>query len=234
MRAAVLSMIVLASTPAWAESSYQVNPTTISLSKAEPTDAVVISNHGTGPLRVQLQVMTWTEDRDGQMQLAATSDIVVRPSLVQVEPGQSKTVRVGNTLGAQTTEQTYRLFVEELPDRSTPEGGRVQVLTRVGVPVFVTPTSSRVALAATVDVAANQAIVEVTHTGTAHAKIASVIVRADQRWERRAVGWYVLPGKQRRFGVDLGDDTCRPGETLTATLVADDGTTWTSAPQRCE
>ncbi len=62
----VAALIAAMSTIASAESSYQVHPTTVSLSSKEPTEAVVITNHGNETLRVQLEMMPWTEDRAGQ------------------------------------------------------------------------------------------------------------------------------------------------------------------------
>ena len=224
--------------PARAESSFQVNPTLIALSKAAPAEAVVITNHGTEALRVQASVMTWTEDRNGLMALGATTDVVVRPSLLEIEPGRSKTVRVGTTLGEPLVEGSYRLFVEQLPDRRTVEGGKIVVLTRIGVPVFMTPAKPSEALAATTTIKGNQATVEVQGRGTQRTKLAAVIVRAMKgesvRWERRATGWYVLPGRTRDFTIDLGSEQCRAGEMLVAELVSDSGTTWASSPRRCE
>ena len=58
-------------------------------------------------------------------------------------------------------------------------------------------------------------------------KFKSVVVRAgadgQTRWERRAVGWYVLPNALRKFAVELGGETCKPGEMLTAELISEDG-----------
>ena len=242
MRAWAVGMAIgltIAGREARAESSFQVNPTLVSLSKESPAHAVVITNHGSEALRVQVNATTWREDAEGVMQLAPTSDIVVRPSLLEIEPGRSKTLRVGTTLGTPAVEGSYRLFVEQLPDRRTVEGGKIVVLTRIGVPVFMAPTKARQAVDAKVAIVGPRAVVEVAGTGTQHVKIKTIVVRAgtegQTRWERRVVGWYVLPDAVRKFPVDLGGETCRAGEVLTAQLISDDdGPTWTSAPRRCE
>ena len=102
MQARMLAMAIgltIAAREARAESSFQVNPTMVSLSREVPAEAVVITNHGTQALRVQVDATTWHEDADGVMQLVATTDLVVRPSLLEIEPGRSKTVRVGDHPG---------------------------------------------------------------------------------------------------------------------------------------
>ena len=224
----VLLALLAVSAVAHADARFQVDPTKIELSKDSRAQAFQITNHGTEPLRVQITASRWHDDRDGAMVLAPTSDIVIRPSLVQIDPGASRTVRVATTIDSPATEATYRVFVEELPDRGAHAAGHVRVLARIGVPVFVAPTRPKVAVVARVTA---QRSVEVEGVGTQHVKLARVVLRdVAKRWQRETSGWYVLPQRTRVFAVPLDGVPCAP---LVAEVHAETGEVWTSAPLAC-
>lgn len=217
--------------------SFQVDPTRVDLSTGDQTAALVITNHGTAPLRLQLTAQGWQDDIDGVMQLVPTTAVVVRPSLVEVAPGRTRTVRVGLTTASTAVEQSYRLFVEQLPDRRVALGGRIEVLTRIGVPVFVAPTVMKTAGVVAPAVVGGVGVVTVSNAGTVHTKLASVklSVRTNgrERWVREVAGWYVLAGAQRKFAVELGGERCERGEQMVAEVVGDGGVRW-SGSASCE
>jgi fimbrial chaperone protein len=219
---------------AHADARFQVDPTKIELSKENRAQAFQITNHGTQPLRVQITANTWRDDADGAMILAPTSDIVIRPSLVVIDPGASRTVRVATTLDPPAREATYRVFVEELPDRGAATPGRIRVLARIGVPVFVAPAQPKVHVVPRITA---QHAVEVQGLGTQHVKLSRVVLRAmtkeTQRWQREVTGWYVLPQHRRVFQVPLDGVTCASGERLVAEVFAETGEHWLSAPLAC-
>jgi fimbrial chaperone protein len=216
--------------PAFAEGKFQVDPTRVDLGAAAQTGAVHVTNHGTHPLRLQITAVAWTDDADGIMQLAPTTDIVVRPSLIEIAPGARNTLRVGVTISPRAAEQSYRLFVEELPDRRPKPAGRIDVLTRIGIPIFVAPRTIRDAIA----VGAIGNLVTVANTGTTHVKLRTVRLAAHRdgkrRWQREVTGWYVLPSASRRFVV--AGTACEPGDELVTEVIAETGATW-SARGRC-
>lgn len=215
-----------------ADGRFQVDPTVVELSSTARNGAVIVTNHGATALRLQATVFAWSEESDGA-RLQPTTDLVVRPALLEVPAGGSRTVRVGALVGARATEQSYRLFVEELPDRSAAQPG-IRVLTRIGVPVFIAPPDRRAAL----DLHPKLGEVTVQNTGTVRVKLASLELRAmargAARWTHSATGWYVLPGRERRFAIEVGKDACRAGEQLVAIATDEGGASWTSAPAPCE
>lgn len=218
--------------PARADGRFQVDPTVVELSAAARNGAVIVTNHGTTALRLQATVFAWSEDDRGA-ELQPTGDLVVRPALLEVPAGASRTVRVGSLVGARALEQSFRLFVEELPDRSAAQPG-IRVLTRIGVPVFIAPPERRAVL----DVRAQRGAVTVANTGTVRVKLATLELRAlargAARWTHAAPGWYVLPGRERRFAIEVGKDACRAGEQLVAIATDEGGASWTSTPTPCE
>ena len=237
---AATALVLVSSAAAQADGKFQVDPTRVDLAPDAPTAAILVSNEGAEPLRLQLTAVRWRDDVDGGIQLEPAPDVIVRPALVEIPAGQKRPIRVGLAAPSGALEGSFRVFVEELPDRRPANGGRIQVLTRVGIPVFVAPrrttTDLRVTVAA---VTGGAATVMVEATGTVHVKVATVTVTAVSgegavAWSHEETGWYVLAGALRRFGVGLGRDVCRAGDRITAEVVSEDGATWTSPPARCE
>ena len=220
------SVAVLVGT-AHADNRFQVEPTRVDLSGQAPAGAVIVTNHGADPLRIQIDAMRWTDDVDGVQQLTETKDLVVRPSLVEIAPGKSKTIRIGTVTPQGEQEGSYRVFIAELPDHTKPQSAQIQVLTRLGVPVFIAPTKPSVTLVPKVSVAGGQATVVVANQGTRHVKLAKVRVvgvrEGQQRWDHEGTGWYVLAGHDRRFVVDVGADDCRAGDRTRIELIDEDG-----------
>ena len=237
--AVIASAIVALASSARAQARFEVDRTRIDLSEAGPTGALTITNHGHEALRLSLTAFAWRDDADGAMQLAPTTDVVVRPGLVEIAPGSSRVVRVGTTLRAGSLEASYRVFAEELPDRRALVPGTIAVRTRVGIPIFVAPRGSAGVgdLAPTVAFEPGRAVVTVKPAGALHVKLASVTVRAlvggKLRWHHEVNGWYVLPGQARRFAVELGTDNCAGVDEVVAEVVGEDGARWLGPPTPC-
>ncbi len=75
------------------------------------------------------------------MTLEPSTDVTFFPKLVELAAGASRNIRVGINAGvARDVEQSFRIFIEELPDQSAPVANTVALRTKVGIPVFVRPT----------------------------------------------------------------------------------------------
>lgn len=232
--ALVILCALAAATPARAEGRFQVEPTRVDLSSTAPSGAITVSNRGGGVLRLQATVYRWAQDADGGTQLTPAPEMVVRPALFEVQPGKARTVRVGTTATPAGVEQSYRVFVEELPDRTTAQTAGIHVLTRVGVPVFLAPREARVAIELLPATSNGKVAVVVKNPGTLHVKLAEVRLRAaDGAWQRSVAGWYVLPGDSRRFAVEPAQP-CSVGGRWVAEATSEDGGKWTSPPSPCE
>jgi fimbrial chaperone protein len=64
--------------------------------------------------------------------------------MMTLSPGEERRMRVAVTATPGEVERTYRIFIEELPPpKNEPDGSNgVQVLTRVGIPIFVAPVKT--------------------------------------------------------------------------------------------
>ena len=234
LRAPMVAAVVLAGAAQADASNYSIDKTRIELSRGQTSEVITILNRSTEPLRLQVTGFRWTQTAGEPMVLEATDEIVYFPTVLLLEPGASRQVRVGylGTPGAR--ERAYRIILEELPPASAGADNRVRVLTKLNVPVFVdagrpSPSPRLGAVAregATV-------IVPVHNGGSSHVMIEAVTVTGidGQRrplFSEEVSGWYVLADSANVFNVamppDCGQATTfhisvrAAAQTLTATL----------------
>ena len=136
----------LAATAAWtvpvAAGEFAILPLRLHLDRSTRATEVTIRNQDTAPLRMQAQAMSWRQDADGRDVYAPADELIFFPRTLEIPPGESRIVRVGVRAVPVTREETYRLFLEQLPPatpEAAPAGASLRVLLRVGVPVFVAP-----------------------------------------------------------------------------------------------
>jgi fimbrial chaperone protein len=196
-------------------SNFAVTPTEVDLSPSATSALVTIRNVSTVPLRFEITVVSWSEDERGTMTLNPSSDVTFFPKLVELPAGASRNIRIGINAGAaRDVEQSFRLFVEELPDQSAPAANAVALRTKVGIPVFVRPAKpSRSAVIDGVSVENGKVLTRVRNTGNLHISVDNVSVKgtggsAASTFTRDGPGWYVLPGATRVFEVPLTAAEC--------------------------
>jgi fimbrial chaperone protein len=200
-----------------AAAAFSIDPTQIRLSARAASALLTVRNESAAPVRLQVSAFAWGQAAGGEMQLGATDDIVFFPALFTLAPGESRKVRVGTTAAFGPVERSYRLFVEELPGEpgTRPSGTAVQVLTRMGIPVFLQPDSPR-ASASLNALAAGDGVVSfrLQNTGTVHFVPDGVrLLGTDERgtavFERAIRSWYVLAGGIREFQVTVEPPHCQ-------------------------
>ncbi len=198
--------------------TFRVSPVQLSLSASSTSGLLTLSNESGEPLRFQLTAFQWGEDERGQMQLAPTSDLVVFPTLLTLEPGKERKIRIGAATPLAPSEKTYRVFVEELPPAETagakPAGSRIRVLTRMGIPIFLAPprteTGAEIA-EARLENARLRFLVR--NSGNVHFTLKTVRVQAigsagETILDRQENGWYVLAGGAREYAWTLTPQEC--------------------------
>lgn len=189
---------------------FQVHPTRVDLAGDHHVGSVTVTNRSTGTVRFQVTAMAWSEGEDGTTGLVATDDVVVYPSLFSLPAGASRAVRVTTATPPGSREVSYRIFVEELPPPRTGGGGapgRVTMLTRMAIPVFLPPTRDHVAGAVTAAVSADAIDLRLVNRGSVHVRVKAVRVIAEGAggvvFDRSQAGWYLLAGGARRYRLPL-------------------------------
>jgi fimbrial chaperone protein len=198
-------------------SNFTVTPTEVDLSASATSALVTLRNGSKSPLRFEVTLFSWSEDEHGKMALTPSSDVTFFPKLVELAGGASRNIRVGINAGtARDVEQTFRLFIEELPDQSAPASANAVALrTKIGIPVFVRPAKpSRSAVVDGVSVEQGKVLVRVRNTGNLHVSVDTISVKgssgsAAPTFTKEGPGWYVLPGATRIFEVPMTPTECK-------------------------
>ena len=205
-----------------------VSPVQIWLSPDSSKSLLTLRNDSAEETRYQLTAQAWDEDAKAGMKLAPTQDVVFFPTLFSLKPGETKNVRVGVAVPFGDIERTYRLFVEELPPAEKPQArSTVRVLTRVGIPIFVSPLRSLAdRKLSAVEVGRSGAAIDVQNTGNVHLRVETVKVEAyadggAKLFERQTQGWYVLAGGHKRYEVEVPKDACARVRRLVVSVKTD-------------
>jgi fimbrial chaperone protein len=210
------ALAVAAAAPVTEGASFSVDPTLIRLSQAEPSQLLEVRNDSAEPVRFQVAGFAWAQSLDGEMEVAATEDLVFFPELFTLAPGQSRKIRVGTTAAYGRIEKAYRLFVEELPpEEPKPETtSGVRVLTKMGIPVFLAPTDSRAeARLSSVGLSGAEVGFTLDNAGTTFfvpedVRVVGVDATGATVIDRKLQSWYVLAGTSRRFSMSVPPPDC--------------------------
>ena len=218
-------------------SNFTVTPTEVNLSTSATSALVTLRNGSKLPLRFEVTLVSWSEDEHGKMALNPSTEVTYFPKLVELAGGTSRNIRVGINAGpARDVEQSFRLFIEELPDQSAPKGNAVALRTKVGIPVFVRPAKPvRSAEIAGVSVENGKVLTRVRNTGNLHINVETIAVKgtggsAAPTFTKEGTGWYVLPGATRIFEVPMTAAECK-STTSVAVEVTGHGKSLTNASQ---
>jgi fimbrial chaperone protein len=211
------ALVSLALPDARAEAArFTINPTRLMLSARSTSALLTIQNDGPTPIRLQVTTHAWAQSPAGQMELGSTEDVVVFPTLLTLQPGERRKVRVAVMAAPGDVERTYRVFLEELPPVASPgsQGVAVQMLTRVGIPVFLQPakvTNRAVLGPATFE--GGELKFRVDNVGTTHfvpdaIHVQGLSATGETVVDKSVDGWYILAGDQREYDLQLGSADC--------------------------
>ena len=209
---------------------FDVSPTRLELSAQHRTGHLVVRNPGVQTLRLQVSVKAWRQSVDGAVELDETGDVSFFPSLLELAPGSTRSLRFGVTTGELPREQTWRVLIDELPERSA-AGGGVQVVTRLSVPIFFGPAGTHARAAVSTPVLLPGAVqVVVRNEGASRLMATKVVVEGVDALgapvlSGEAAGWYVLAGGERRFTVPVQGEAGR-GATVKVQVQTDSGPVW--------
>jgi fimbrial chaperone protein len=213
--------------PSVVAQGYQVTPIQVELTPRARSAMVTVRNAGAQPLRLQASAFEWRQDRKGEVLLGRTEEVVVFPALLTIAPGASRNLRVSAVGGAQfgDVERTFRILVEELPNRAGQETPTVQVVTRVSVPVYLEPPRAdrRAEIA---DLRRDGLHVTFSLRNTGNVRIRPEAVRVVARdaaasivQELPLTAWYVLAGGDRAYEAEIPRDACARIRSVAAEAV---------------
>ena len=120
VRSLALATSLLAVPFAAFAATLQVSPINIEVTAPVTTATETLSNiDGKGVLNCQVRVFKWTQV-NGVEKLEPTRDVVASPPALTIAEGKNATVRIVRLSKTPvTTEETYRLLVDEIPAAPT-------------------------------------------------------------------------------------------------------------------
>ncbi len=219
----------------------EVSPVVVELGAGRRTAILTVRNAGADPARFQARAFTWSNGTDGAMKLAPTRELAVFPPLLELAPGESRNLRLGTEAPALAVERAWRITVEELPREDAPRAGnRVQVLTRVGLPVFLAPAAEPVARGEVgfLERAGGKVRFALRNTGTVRLRPSAVALalvsgKGEALFEAQLQPWYVLPREQRIYEVEPPPGACERAAEMVVTVQLESGTLTGRAPGAC-
>jgi fimbrial chaperone protein len=118
--------------------SLSIAPIKVEVLGPRSSSSVTLKNESNQAANVQIRLFRWTLS-DGLEKLEPTQEVVASPPIATLKAGGSQRVRVVRTGKAPVLgEESYRLVIDELPDRNRIRNGAIAVLLRYNVPVFFT------------------------------------------------------------------------------------------------
>jgi fimbrial chaperone protein len=198
--------------------SFNVRPTRLELSAAQPTDMLTITNPTAAETVIHVQANLWSQ-QDGADVLEASRDLIAVPPLFTLPPGASQVVRIGlRSAPPPAAERTYRLLLREVPPPPMEGFSGLQVALNLSLPVFVQPAGpARPVLSWSLGRNdTGQTTLELDNRGNAHTQVLAVMLRnAEETIEGRNLPVYLLPGQHRTWRLDT-DASAGTRWTLTA------------------
>ncbi len=218
----------------------EVSPVVVDLAAGRRTALLTLRNAGAAPARFQARAFAWTNGTDGAMKLAPTREVAVFPPLLELAPGESRNLRVGTDAPAAAVERAWRLTVEELPREDAPrEGVRVQVLTRLGLPVFLAPAEPLArGEVVFLERAGGKVKVALRNTGTVRLRPSAVALalvsgKGETVFEKALQPWYVLAREERIWEVEPPPGACERAAEMVVTVQLESGPLTGRAPGAC-
>jgi fimbrial chaperone protein len=208
---------------------FRVTPIKLAFTANAKSGVITIINEGKTKINLQISASEWTQDGKGKDVYTETADIVFYPKIMALETGEQRVIRAGIKGPQPLREKTYRLFIEEIPERKKADEGKSQVsiVIRFAPPIFVRPlVESRSGSLEKVELAKGKLTAVVRNTGNVHATITAVTVQArasDGRevFAKDISGWYLLNGVSRPYEAAIPRDACLGASTVEVTVKAD-------------
>ena len=118
--------------------SLQVSPVSLEIPAPGAATTITLNNPGATPLKAQMRVYRWSLV-DGKEHLEPATEVVASPPMASLQPKTDYVVRVVRTAKKPvTSEETYRLVIDEIPEHSNKPGTLIAMAFRSSVPVFFT------------------------------------------------------------------------------------------------
>jgi fimbrial chaperone protein len=179
----------------------QISPTRIQLDANSRVEALTLRNTTNRDKSFQIELSGWSQV-DGQDHYQSTTDLLVTPPIFTVPSGEQQIIRIGlRRPPSRDTELSYRVFIQELPQPAPENFTGLQMVLRLGIPIFVAPASAdsthQLTWQATLDETGRMHLL-IANLGNGHARISNLSLSAGSESIEAGGMFYVLPGATRK------------------------------------
>lgn len=173
----LVAAAVLAASPL-AAASLQVQPALVDVTAPTAAATLTLRNEGPAPINIQVRVFRWSQTQ-GEEKLEPTEDVVASPPAVTLEPKTDYVARVVRVAkGAVAEEESYRLFVDELPGSVQQKTNTINIVVRHSIPVFFGPQGKAPpAVSWSVARAGGKLVVKARNAGAARLRVSALVLR---------------------------------------------------------
>lgn len=176
-----------------------VAPVRLGLAPGQRSTSISVGNAAAQAQTVQVEAFRWTRV-DGEDRYEPGPELLVNPPLFELAPGASQLVRVGLRAPAnEGAERAYRIFLQEVPRERPLGGAQLNMVLRIGIPVFIGVSGAAPALDWRLRSAgAGKVEIALANRGRAHARVFDLKLA-----DAAAPGFaYVFPGETYRWTLD--------------------------------
>lgn len=206
--------------------AFQVVPPKVTFDfKKGAKASVTMTNQGDEKVTIEVNVVEWTQDANGNEVYKPTKDIAYFPKIFNIEANKDGMVRLGYLGKQPDAEKTYRLFLRELPT-AKPGETAIKTAIQITLPVFIPAVKEtlidRMAIENT-ELLNGKIIVKVRNNGNSHImakkiKAVGLDETGKETFSKEITGWYVLPGISKPFPVDVPSEDCLKSKTIKITV----------------
>jgi fimbrial chaperone protein len=156
----------------------QVDPVLLELTAPAAAGTLTLRNDEDFDVDVQTRIYRWVQV-DGAEHLEPTTGVAASPPIVTLAPGQDYTVRVVRTAKTPVRrEESYRLWVDQLPDGRRQSASGINMLIRQSIPVFFRDRRvTRANLDWSLRLNAGRLLITGSNTGDERLRVASLRLR---------------------------------------------------------
>ncbi len=217
----MLGLLVVVVSILFQRSSYAINlairPVKVYLDAASGTEKVYLQNTSRDAFDLQVRLYAWSQDAAGKDVYEETSELVVFPKIFKVAAEEERMIRIGTRQKPGPVERCYRMYLEEIPvgPRQSEQGPSVRMLTRIGIPIFLSPTKpAGTGAIESLRLEKGRLTIALKNGANTHWPITSILVSGAASsggagFSKEVQGWYLLSGAARSYAVDIPADACR-------------------------
>ncbi len=229
IRTALLAVFLAQSQNAMSD-GFRITPLKLFFDANFSSSLLKIQNDGNQKVNLQLEAMTWNQSEEGEDLFAATREIIFFPKILSIDANSERIVRVGyQGIPADTTEKSYRLFVQEIPVE-TPGEAQMKFAVRMSIPVFVRPVENEHAWdVGYVSLEKQGLSIRVNNTGNRFLMVGAMQAvgrdaEGKEVFRSEGQGWYVLAGHGRGFSLPVNKESCEKMVTLEVAITVNKDT----------